>query len=135
MVSMIRAGRQRKIAAGFTLIELLIAITILAVGMMAVATMQVAAMKTNAKAARYSEATNQAQDRLERLIAMAYTDVNLVSGNETVDNCTVTWTVATLDLDTDGTEDAKQITVESSFRDAIGGATRKVTLRYVKSPV
>ncbi len=135
MATMLRPDRQRRADAGFTLIELLIAITILAVGMLAIASMQVTAMQTNGKAARYSQATNQAQDRLERLIAMAYDDAGLVDGTETVGNCTVTWTVAGLDKNGDGTEDAKQITVESSFKDAMTGGTRKVTLHFVKPDV
>jgi len=125
-------------AAGFTLIEMLIAITILAVGMLAVASMQVAALQTNGKAARYTEASNLAQDRLERLLSLPYNDPGLAGGTDTtevVDHLTVNWTVTDVDLSLDGNDDAKRIIVRASFQDALGtGAsiTRNVTFQYVR---
>lgn len=125
-------------AAGFTLLEMLIAITILAVGMLAVASMQVAALQTNGKAARYTEASNQAQDRLERLLALPYNDPGLAGGTDTtqvVDYLTVNWTVTDVDLSLDGNNDAKRIIVRASFQDATaaaGSITRNVTFQYVR---
>ncbi len=51
---------------GFSLIEILVALTILAVGLLALALLQVTAIKGNAVAAKWTVATGQAQDRLER---------------------------------------------------------------------
>ena len=137
MISM-HFERRRCRQAGFTMIEMLIAITILAVGMLAVASMQVSALQTNGKAARYTEAATQAQDRLERLISLPYNDPGLASGTDTtqaVDYLQINWTVTDVDLSGDGDNDAKQIIVRASFQDATGlGAslTRNVTFQYVR---
>ena len=138
MVMTHRNNRRRRHAAGFTMIELLIAITILAVGMLAVASMQVAALQTNAKASRYTEASNLAQDRMERFIAMAYNDANLVDGSETLSGMyefvkwRVDWTVTEIDLNADTVNDAKQIVVRSSFTEPGSPLTRNVTLQFTK---
>lgn len=90
---------------GFTIIEVLMAISIFAVGMLAVATMQYSAIRVNYTANRITTRTTWAQDRMEQLAALPYTDANLVDGNATVGvvttytdpspptGFTVTWTV------------------------------------------
>ena len=118
---------------GFNMIELLIAITILAVGMLSVASMQVAAMKTNSKAVHYTEAVNVAQDRIEQLISLPYDDANLVNGNATVDMYQTVWTVAEIDINADTVNDAKQITVRTSW--VLAGQSRSVTLQYIKPDI
>jgi prepilin-type N-terminal cleavage/methylation domain-containing protein len=67
-------------SAGFTLIEVIIAISLLAVGMLTVASMQVSAITGNAQANRVTEATTAAQDKLEELMALPYTDTDLTNG-------------------------------------------------------
>lgn len=62
---------------GFTLLEVMIALFILAFGLLAIATMQATAIKSNSQAMGLTEAANLAQDRMERLMSLAYTDPSL----------------------------------------------------------
>jgi len=62
---------------GFSLIEILIAITIFAIGMLAVGKMQITAIKGNSFANDLTKATTLAQDRMEKLIGLSYTDTDL----------------------------------------------------------
>lgn len=59
---------------GFTLIEILIAITIFAIGILAVASMQISSINGNADAQRITDASTIAQDQLEALMALDYSD-------------------------------------------------------------
>ena len=59
---------------GFTLIEILIAITVFAIGILAVAKMQITAVKGNSFANNLSKATTLAQNRMEKLIGLPYSD-------------------------------------------------------------
>ena len=59
---------------GFSLIEILIAITVFAIGILAVGRMQITAIKGNSFANDLTKATTLAQDRMEKLIGLFYTD-------------------------------------------------------------
>jgi type IV pilus assembly protein PilV len=59
---------------GFTLIEVLIAVTIFAVGLLAVAAMQTSAITVNSTAGQMTTRMTWAQDKLEELIALPYSD-------------------------------------------------------------
>ncbi len=108
---------KEKSEAGFTIVEAIIAISLLAVGLLAIANMQIMAMKGNASARWQTEQTTHAQDKMEELMALAYTHTDLDPAgnthNETnpPDNVTITWTV--FDDDTSGflVPDTKLITV------------------------
>jgi len=62
---------------GFTLLEILIAITILSVGLLALAEMTVYVIKSNTIGNKVTDATVLAQDKLEKLKNLSYTDAQL----------------------------------------------------------
>jgi len=66
-----------KSEAGFTLIEVVVAIAILTFGLLAVASMQSSAIQGNYRARLQTEATTWAQDRMEKLLALPYSDPKL----------------------------------------------------------
>ena len=68
---------------GFTILEVFIAISVLAIGILAVASMQVSAMWGNNFAARQTEGTTIALDRMEKLMSLSYQAADLSSGNHT----------------------------------------------------
>ena len=65
---------------GFTLLEVLMSISILAIGILAVGSMQVMSIRGNARASQVTEASVLARDRVETLMAMAYTVTNTDAG-------------------------------------------------------
>lgn len=69
-------GNRRNLTTetGFTLIEVLVAMTILAVGLLAVATMQINAIQTTGGAKSISKGVLWAEDRMEMLSSLAYTN-------------------------------------------------------------
>jgi len=66
---------------GFTLLEVIVAISILTFGLLAVASMQMTAIRGNYNASNITEATTVAQDRLEDLMGLLYSDPLLAPGN------------------------------------------------------
>ena len=58
---------------GFTLLEVLMAMALLAFGILAVGSMQVTSIKANAHANQMTAASVWARDRMEGLMALAYT--------------------------------------------------------------
>jgi type IV pilus assembly protein PilV len=70
--------------AGFTIIEVVIAISILAVGLLGVAAMQTSAIQVNSAAGQMTTRMNWAQDKMEELKALAFSDPWLeAAGNPT----------------------------------------------------
>ncbi len=65
---------------GFTLVEVLIGLVILAVGILAVAAMQITSMKGGYFSSHLTHATVFAQDKLEHLKNLSYSDSNLSTG-------------------------------------------------------
>lgn len=100
---------------GFTFIEVLIVIAIFSIGVLAVAVMQVTAINTNASARMSGEATALAANQLEVLMALNYGHADLnPAGNphEVVEGAyTVNWIVTDSDIDGDGNNDSKTISV------------------------
>ena len=72
-------GREKR-HSGFTLLEVLVSICILAIGILAVGSMQVMSIRGNANANQVTEASVWARDRMETLMAMAYTATNTDAG-------------------------------------------------------
>ncbi len=128
------AIRKSKKDEGFTLIEVLIAISIFAVGLLAVATMQLSAIRVNSAAGQITTRITWAQDKLEKLMALPYSDPSLeVAGNfpgndsagnthqlsPTTDGYVISWTVT----DNSPVPNTKLITVSVTGR----GKTSQLT--------
>jgi type IV pilus modification protein PilV len=124
---------------GFTLIEVLIAMSIFAIGFLAVAAMQITANKSTRRAVEVTEATAIASDRMERLMALPYSDGLLASGNHT-DNqgkYDIQWgVVAFSDVIITGTTpvDAKTINLNVSWDRVLSGGSsqRSVNIDFIK---
>ena len=106
--------RKRTRCAGFTLIEVMIALVVLAAGLLALATMQIVSIRSNAFSSEMTYSTMLAQQQLEILKNMNFSDGNLSSGNHTLPHIigdkgilyTVSWQVV------DTTADMKTITLQ-----------------------
>jgi len=117
--------------AGFTLMEVLIAISILAVGLLAIASMQIAAIQTTGGAKSISKGVMWAEDRMEMLSTLDWTDALLASGATINDpnppeNFTITWTV----VDNNPRTDCKFITITVEWTER--GLNKSTTLTGVK---
>jgi len=60
---------------GLSIIEVIFALSIFAIGILAVSTLSISAVSSNASSRRITDATALAEDRLEKLSAMAYDDI------------------------------------------------------------
>lgn len=104
---------------GFTLIEVLMVLAIFSIGILAVASLQMASVKGNAAARRITEKTALAENQIEYLLKLPYghDDLNPAQnphGPIQEGVYAVNWNVSDTDLDGDGTDDAKTITVDVS---------------------
>jgi type IV pilus modification protein PilV len=126
---------------GFTLIEVLIAMSIFAIGFLAVAAMQITANKSTRRAVEVTEATAIASDRMERLMALPYSHVDLASGNHTDPNIQgkydIQWgVVAFSDVIITGTTtvNAKTINLNVSWDPVLSGGSsqRSVNIDFIK---
>ena len=66
---------------GFTLIEVLVGLVLLAIGLLAIAGMQITSVRGNFFSSNMTQASIMAQDRLETLRNLAFTDAALTTGN------------------------------------------------------
>ena len=119
---------------GFTLIEVMIAITILAIGILGVAKMQISAMQGNSYASGLTEATSFAQNKMEELASLAYTDTDLSDGSQTDSGATgiqynISWNIAV----NDPAPNAKHIKVIVQWQQK--GTTRQVILDRIKADI
>jgi type IV pilus assembly protein PilV len=82
-------------ARGFTLIEVLIAMAIFSIGILGVGTMQIRSTEGNTSARIRTEASVWAQDRVETLMLLSYSDALLSTGAHNLNEglYTVNWTV------------------------------------------
>ena len=90
---------------GLSIIEVIFALSIFAIGILAVSTLALSAISSNASARRITDATALAEDRLERLAAMPYDEIQ--DGEETEGAYKITWVVIENDL----VDQTKSITV------------------------
>ena len=90
---------------GLSIIEVIFALSIFAIGIMAVSTLSISSVNSNASARRLTDATALAEDRLERLAAMPYDEIQ--DGEETEGAYKITWVV----IENDIVDKTKSITV------------------------
>jgi len=81
---------------GFSIIEVLFALSFFAIGILAVSTLALSAISSNASARRLTDATALAEDRLEKLAALPYDDIQ--DGSETGGGYQITWDIIENDL-------------------------------------
>ena len=131
--------KRKNDSQGFSLIEVLIAISIFAIGFLAVAAMQITANKSTRRAVEITEATAIASDRMERLMALPYTDSLLDPGNhppEKQGNYDIQYQVAFSDVIITGTTtvNAKTINLNVSWDRVLSGGSsqRSVDLDFIK---
>jgi len=121
---------------GFTLLEVIVAISILTFGLLSVASMQLTAIRGNYNASNITEATTVAQDRLEDLMGLLYSDPLLDPGNDLSDpnppspsGYTITYDVS----DDNPMIKTKLITVTVQWQDK--GVQKQTVLTCVKPQV
>jgi prepilin-type N-terminal cleavage/methylation domain-containing protein len=121
---------------GFTLLELIIAVSILAFGLLGAASMQLTAIRGNYGARNVTEGTTIAQDRMEFLAALPFTDPLLAPANNQPDPDPPTpagYTI-TYDVVQGGTANTLIITLRVSWQ-IQGGATKTSVLTCIRPQV
>jgi prepilin-type N-terminal cleavage/methylation domain-containing protein len=110
---------------GLSIIEVIFALSIFAIGILAVSTLAISAVSSNASARRITDATALAEDRLERLAAMPYDDIQ--GDWEMVGPYKVTWVV----IENDIMDKTKSITVTVNCPECLKDTS--VTIRHLIS--
>jgi len=110
---------------GFTIIEVLFALSIFAIGILAVSGLSISSVSANASARRITEATALAEDRLERLAALPYDDIQ--DGQATDGAYQIDWVVVADDI----AVNTKSITVTVSCADS--WKDKRITIRHLIS--
>ena len=111
---------------GFSIVEVLIALSVFMIGILAVGSMTINSINENASARKITEATNLAEQRLERIMALAY---DTVVDDEIVDGAyTISWDV-TADAVVVGT---KLVVVTVTWLDQ--GKAKQLSIRHLISP-
>lgn len=105
---------------GFTLIEILTALTILSVAMLGFIPMVISTIRANNFGAKMSRSTQLAQDKLEEIKRMPFTDTNITSATYPLNSSVETFDAIfqrsyTVDL-IGGDPDLKQITVSVDWK-------------------
>ena len=121
---------------GFTLLEVIVAISILTFGLLAVASMQMTAIRGNYNASNITEATTVAQDRLEDLMGLLYSDPLLDPGNGLSDPAPPSPSGYTITYDVSGNNpiiNTRLITMTVQWQDK--GVQKQTVLTCVKPQV
>ena len=126
---------------GFTLIEVLVAIVVLSIGLLGVAAMQVTAIRVNSSSNTLTQATNVAQDQLERLMVLPFNHADLqdaIPGDNLVTTIPAIPIVPQLgyavqwEVEDDGNS-TKTVKIITTWNNATGTA-KQLTLSYIKTP-
>jgi len=99
------------------------------IGILAMHALQINATNGNAAARKRTEAVSWATNQMEILRTTPYD--SLASGETTRGGYTVRWTIDDVDLDNDGANDAKDISVDVNWRDR--KHQRTANLSYVRA--
>jgi type IV pilus assembly protein PilV len=112
---------------GFTILEVLMTSVIFAIGILGVCALQTAAIKTISSANCITVGTTHAQDKLEELLELPFSDSDLSIGDHTESNppYTITWIVAA------NSSSSKSVAVTSSWKN-INGMSTNSRLNFIK---
>jgi type IV pilus modification protein PilV len=114
---------------GFTLIEVVIALAVFAIGILAMYSMQVSSINSNGGARKRTEAVSWATNQMEILRTTPYD--SLANGQAAQGVYNLNWTVTDIDLDNDGVNDSKNISVNVNWQDR--NRQRSTNLRHVRT--
>jgi len=111
---------------GFTIIEALIGIAIFSIALLAIATLTISSINGNATARRVTESSAWASDRIERLMAVDYEDLESSPAPVSEGGYTLSWDV------TDNSPMANVKTVRVTVLNA-QRRPREITFEYYKA--
>ena len=126
---------------GFTLVEVLVSLVVLSIGLLGVAAMQLTAIRVNSSSNTLTQATNVAQDQLERLMVLPFNHADLLDTTPG-DGLATTIPAAPLvpqpgytvqwEVEDDG-NNTKTVTIVTAWKNA-AGTDKQLTLSYIKTP-
>ena len=114
---------------GFTLVEVVIALAVFAIGILALYTMQVTSIQSNGGARKRTEAVSWATNQMEILRTTPYD--SLANGQTAQGAYNLSWTITDIDLDNDGVNDSKDISVNVNWQDR--SRQLSTNLRHVRT--
>ena len=123
---------------GFTIIEVMIAVSIFAIGFLAISSLQFSSSKNNRTASEITQAVTIATDRMERMMVLPFSHVDLDptlnphSMNQ--GKYGIQWIVIDSDLNDDGVNDAKTVTMTVSWKKLVPSSQsiRTITVDFIK---
>jgi len=133
-------GSNKNNHSGFTIIEVMIAVSIFAIGFLAISSLQFSASKNNRTASEVTQAVTIATDHMERMMVLPFHHIDLDT-NPTLNPHSVTqgkygiqWIVIDSDLNVDGINDAKTVTMTVSWERLVPSShsTRSITFDFIK---
>lgn len=136
--NIIERGSKRIYQSGFTIIEVMIAMSIFAIGFLAISSLQFSTSKNSRTASEVTQAVTIATDRMERIMVLPFNHVDLDPDlNPHSDNqgkYDIQWIVTDSDLNVDGLNDAKTITLTVSWRRQMqpGASSRTIAVDFIK---
>jgi prepilin-type N-terminal cleavage/methylation domain-containing protein len=82
-------GRRHNAASGLTLLEVMIALVILSIGLLALSGMQIASIRANGSGFKSTTAISLADQRMQQLKNLAFSDASLTAGAHAETSVTV----------------------------------------------